>query len=441
MRSINKNTSSTYKLAHWLSFKNNALCSTSKVKYHLVGGIALVNVCLFSLAETVSRIAVGSMALSVPSSNQQFKNFCTDQIQKGIHASSINLACFRSILSPGKFVYYLGDAKPKKILSIEERLNRVRQGEKLIADKLQKQLNCAQAQAAKEPDKAFNYLPVSADFKPNNFSRMVDDIEAGVCYYIGGKTSMEDEDLIVSFELIIRDRAYPIQLFGVFDGHGGNKASRYVKQKLTQQLQETLEKFCTNALTDEAIWNALKIAFIQLHKGLKSHLCKEEEKDLREIRGGTTATVAMILDKKLWVANTGDSRTILDNGYQLSEDAKPENPRYKRGIESRGGEVLIIKKRARVGGNLSLARALGDHNVKGINPRPKITMCPLSEIPKESHLILACDGIYHVSSTRQVAAAVKSHKNCSVAELAKNIVYSAYKAGSKDNLTALVVKL
>ena len=79
--------------------------------------------------------------------------------------------------------------------------------------------------------------------------------------------------------------------------------------------------------------------------------------------------------------------------------------------------------------------------MKGINPRPKITMCPLSEIPKESHLILACDGIYHVSSTRQVAAAVKSHKNCSVAELAKNIVYSAYKAGSKDNLTALVVKL
>lgn len=102
---------------------------------------------------------------------------------------------------------------------------------------------------------------------------------------------------------------------------------------------------------------------------------------------------------------------------------------------------LIIRKQARVGGNLSLARALGDYNVKGINPRPKITMRLLSEIPEKSRLILACDGIYDVSSTRQVATAVKAHKDCSAAELAKNIVYSAYQAGSKDNLTALVVKL
>lgn len=34
-------------------------------------------------------------------------------------------------------------------------------------------------------------------------------------------------------------------------------------------------------------------------------------------------TVAMILDGKLWTANVGDSKTILDIGIQLSEGDNP----------------------------------------------------------------------------------------------------------------------
>jgi len=84
---------------------------------------------------------------------------------------------------------------------------------------------------------------------------------------------------------------------------------------------------------------------------------------------------------------------------------------------------------------------VGDHNVGAISARPKITVYPLSMIPRGSHLILTCDGIYDVSSTRQVAAAVRIHNNQSAVELAKNIVYSAYQANSGDNLSALIVKL
>ena len=68
-------------------------------------------------------------------------------------------------------------------------------------------------------------------------------------------------------------------------------------------------------------------------------------------------------------------------------------------------------------------------------------MIPLSEIELGTHLILACDGIYDVASTRQVAQGVKGDKDGSSMQLAQNIVHSAYMAGSKDNLSALVVKL
>jgi len=95
----------------------------------------------------------------------------------------------------------------------------------------------------------------------------------------------------------------------------------------------------------------------------------------------------------------------------------------------------------RLCGKLSTARAIGDHDITAVSARPKITAIPLAKIPKGTRLILACDGIYDVSSTKQIASAVKDNNKLSATELAKNIVYSACNAKSKDNLTALIVKL
>ena len=242
---------------------------------------------------------------------------------------------------------------------------------------------------------------------------------------------MEDEHLATSFDLKVGGEVYPVSLFGVFDGHGGGQASAYVRDNLQKKLVEMLIRFCPNELTNEGIWNALKLTFVGLNK------------DLAHPRAGTTATVSMILDGKLWTANVGDSRTILDDATQLSEDAKPNDPRYRGGITNRGGMVF----RDRVNGQLAVARAIGDHSLKDqddqgfvVSARPKITMIPLSEIEAGTHLILACDGIYDVASTRQVSTAVREDRDTSAVELAKNIVYSAYQAGSTDNLSALVFK-
>jgi serine/threonine protein phosphatase PrpC len=95
-----------------------------------------------------------------------------------------------------------------------------------------------------------------------------------------------------------------------------------------------------------------------------------------------------------------------------------------------------------VNGQLALARAIGDRALgDAISARPKITVYPLNKIPKGTHLVLACDGIYDVASTKQVAAAVQTNNQLPAVDLAKNIVYSAYKAFSEDNLSAIVVKL
>lgn len=325
---------------------------------------------------------------------------------------------FSSIVPP----HLLEPASP---LTAEIRTNRVRLGRERISSKLENQLARAQLQATEEPFKNFRYSTCYPHFKVESETKIIGSYEAAVSHSIGRRPTMEDQHLMTALNIQIEDRVYPIQLFGIFDGHGGGSASLYVKNNLEAQLKKTLEEFCARGLTEEAIWNALKFTFIRLNA------------EFPEDDSGTTATVVMILDGKLWTANVGDSRTILDNGVQLSEDAKPMDPYYKRGIENRGGSVF----NKRVNGYLAVARAVGDHWLGSINPRPKITVCPLTSIPKETHLILACDGIYDVSSTQEMAAAVHSHKEQSAEEIAKGIVYSAYMAYSMDNLSALVVKL
>ena len=338
-----------------------------------------------------------------------------------------------------------GPVEPGKAwLTADGRENRIRTGPDAIKRKLAKELATAQSQRNAETDKRFAYQLATGDIQgsdgtsPTVERHNVFGRDVGVCHFIGRRKEMEDEHLATSFDLNVGGEVYPVSLFGVFDGHGGGQASAYVRDNLQKKLVEMLTRFCPNELTNEGIWNALKLTFVGLNK------------DLAHPRAGTTATVSMILDGKLWTANVGDSRTILDDATQLSEDAKPNDPRYRQGIEDRGGQVYHrFGDVPRINKVLALARAIGDHLIRGVDDnrlrpvsaRPKITMLALSEIEPGTHLILACDGIYDVASTRQVAKGIKGDKDGSTMQLAQNIVHSAYMAGSKDNLSALVVKL
>ena len=126
-----------------------------------------------------------------------------------------------------------------------------------------------------------------------------------------------------------------------------------------------LESNNQDGLTEEGIFKALHECFRKLDENYTGP-------------DGTTATVALLLDGKVWVANVGDSRTILvkdGKAIQASEDAKPTMARYKKKIEKLGGEVIFN----RVNGYLAVARAIGDKSVIGttgqccVSPSPIIT--------------------------------------------------------------------
>lgn len=313
---------------------------------------------------------------------------------------------------------------------------RLIQDESQIRARLARQMQYGMDQMQRESRKSFQYhiAPRTWDMHEEQVGRY----RVGISHAIGRRPTMEDEHLATSFNLTIAGRNYPIQLFGIFDGHGGGETSKYVRDNLRARLQEALVEFNAQGLNDAGIWKALKMTTVRLNRDFKNNFGDVVR------RQGTTATISMILDQKIWTANVGDARTVLDNAgtpIQLTEDAKPGDPRYKRGIEKRGGNVQLARV-PRVNGNLAVARAIGDHHLNGaVSARPKITVTPLSAVRPGSHLILCCDGIYDVARTQDVVNAVHLRRNVPAGELARDIVYSAYRSGSGDNLSSMVIKI
>lgn len=260
--------------------------------------------------------------------------------------------------------------------------------------------------------------------------------QVGMACCEGARESMEDAEIAVEGEILIGGQEVPIELFGVFDGHGGAKASAFVRERIFDYVNLALARNCSYEMTDEEIFQALIDAFRQL------------DADYEDSYEGTTATVALIIQGKIWVANAGDSRTILvkkGQGTQASEDAKPTIRRYKRKIEKLGGKVIS----KRVNGCLAVASAIGDKLLIGdggrccVPPDPKITNYPIDEF-LEGYLVLACDGLYDVATTNEVSLAIHLMELQGKSEemMAKSLVYHAIVQGnSKDNVTVMVIRL
>ncbi|KAM6503650.1 protein phosphatase 2C Ptc3 [Amanita muscaria] len=142
--------------------------------------------------------------------------------------------------------------------------------------------------------------------------------------------------------------------FAVYDGHGGGRVSNYAGENLHKRLLSEDEYHERNYDT------ALKKAFL----GTDEDLFATGE---GETSGGATAVAALLTsDNKIYVANAGDSRSVIDikgEAKPLSFDHKPTNEPERARICAAGGYI----ESERVNGNLALSRALGDFQFKKNN--------------------------------------------------------------------------
>lgn len=247
-------------------------------------------------------------------------------------------------------------------------------------------------------------------------------LSCGYSSFRGKRASMEDfYDVKMS-----KINEKTVCFFGVFDGHGGSRAAEYLKLHLFENLMKHPQFFMDT-----------KLAISETYKKTDMDFLDAEKDTFRD--DGSTASTALLVGNRLYVANVGDSRTVISKAGKaipLSEDHKPNRVDERKRIENAGG-VVMWAGTWRVGGVLAMSRAFGNRMLKQfVVAEPEIQE---EEVNEELELlVLASDGLWDVIPNEDAVSIALGEEEPEAA--ARKLTETAFTRGSADNITCIVVK-
>lgn len=250
-----------------------------------------------------------------------------------------------------------------------------------------------------------------------------------VCTMLGHRSSQEDAHCLKM--LTLPTKTIPIR--AVFDGHGGPEVSTYLAHHISQILSPLLSSQILE--NEDSLYHCLVEACVKLDDHCKTHYTS-----------GSTMVLSLVINERLYTCNIGDSRGLLvrsnSDTIPLTRDHKPDSLDILTDIESRNGHVFTTDC-PRINGILAVGRAFGNPGLVGtsgaylVQPIPDISIVPLC--PGDT-VILCCDGITDVASSKEIGHAVQQllKTGHTPQDIAQYLCLSAYYHGSHDNLSALV---
>jgi serine/threonine protein phosphatase PrpC len=230
-----------------------------------------------------------------------------------------------------------------------------------------------------------------------------------------------------------------INLYAVFDGHGGKFVSKYLYDNLIKFFTNVKVKYPLNKKYITTVYNYFRDKLKTKYFNKANHV------------GSTCLVVVEYMQENtryLNICNTGDSRCVIarDNiGIPLTKDHKPDWPEERARIEQMGGTIVWDNYDYRIG-DLSVSRAFGD-----IDAEPYVINIPdifKYKITKnDSFIIVACDGLWDVMTNQEVVNFIldkcydkktKKRENKQI-NISKLLANEAIKKESSDNITVIVV--
>lgn len=206
-------------------------------------------------------------------------------------------------------------------------------------------------------------------------------------------------------------------LFIVADGMGGHNAGDYASRRAVEVMVREIRE--SRAVEPPAI-------FEQAIRSANQELLARAREDVRLEGMGTTAVLASLADRKLWVANVGDSRL-----YVVNEDMTQVTVDHSLVEELvRMGKIEEAEAREHPDKNL-ITRAIGASE--------EVTADVFEVDVKEGDFILLCsDGLTNMLKDEEIQSIVRSQKN--VREKVEELVADADANGGKDNITAILIE-
>lgn len=249
--------------------------------------------------------------------------------------------------------------------------------------------------------------------KPANHIKFVD-IKPwiGFSEIKGIRPDMEDS-------IIIRPNIrHDLDLFGIFDGHGGYKAAVHGTH------------YIENGVSQESFTFRKRDAHNMIHA---------LEKEFKEMNLGDGATIAFAImsSQHIMTCHVGDTRIVVINqdgsvSYSTKDHKPTERNEFTR-IHKMFGKIVSN----RVHGILSPSRSMGDFLIPAMTALPEITVHNITKT--EKWMIICCDGVFDVLTNERLGEMALKSNNPS--ELAYDIRNHAYADMSMDNISVIVVDL
>ena len=268
---------------------------------------------------------------------------------------------------------------------------------------------------------------------------------------IGARPKNEDEIEIIMNSNGSNKSFKQMNFFSIFDGHGGDKISKYLKEKLPGY-------FMSNSIDLNPSKHKSYNKYInKIYDHIQTKLCSFE---LPSKICGSTALVILNYSKsnscaytQLKVINLGDCRVVLCNcdniGIPLTKDHKPTSWEENNRILKAGGKIITDPgDDPRING-LSVSRSFGDLDAKPhVSHLPDIYDYEITP-GKDKFLIMGCDGVWDVLSNQEAVDFIlftmdklqvePGCKTKSTKNMANLLGEYAIAKGSQDNISVLIV--
>nr|WNA21413.1 protein phosphatase 2C [Hemerocallis fulva] len=251
----------------------------------------------------------------------------------------------------------------------------------------------------------------------------------GVCCKRGRKRFEMEDRFRVDLDL----RGDPqLAFFGIFDGHGGNKAAEFASENMGKNILDEVMCEGINNVEDAIMNGYLKTDSEFLKEGVGSGAC---------------CVTAFVKKGDLIVSNAGDCRAVLSvsgAAEALTSDHHPSREDERERIENLGGYVDFCRGLWRLQGCLAVSRGIGDSHLKEwVIPHPETRTLKIK--PEFEFLILASDGLWDkVSNQEAVDLArpfcINSH-NPSPLSACKKLADLSFNRGSNDDISVMIIQL
>lgn len=244
-------------------------------------------------------------------------------------------------------------------------------------------------------------------------------ISAGAATHIGRRSNNEDQCL----------SAPTLGLFAVADGMGGYEGGEVAAKLAVDALREFYQRNrseddCTwpfgldpqRSLAENMLAVATKLANARVAAGRAGRL---------KAMGSTVATLVTEGDRAI-IAHVGDSRVYRVRGGQLAALTR-DHSLYEE-LRAMGSQV---------GDRASFPHANVITRALGMSPAVKVDT-RTEALAAGDVFVLCTDGLYDLVASPRVVTLVTE---ASPADAAARLVHEAYENGSKDNITAVVVRV